>query len=97
MSHFEVSGGFTRAQPQYEFANEFLKKIKLHTCHSSSEIAFNNLKNINPNLNENNIISLAFLATNESLPEEEREIFKKCLEYKLNDNYMKGQEAIKPN
>jgi hypothetical protein len=77
-----------------EFSNSFLQKIKLHTSPTSSEIAFNNLKKINSNLDDNNIITMAILASNQTLPNEEREIFKKCLEYKLNDNYLKGQEAI---
>ena len=76
-----------------EFAANFLQKIKLHTQKSSSEISFENLKKSNPNLNENNIFAIAFLACNESLPEEDREIFKQSLEMKLRENYEQGTQA----
>jgi hypothetical protein len=44
------------------------------------------MKKIDKNFTENNFFALAYMATNEALSEEEREIFKKCLKIKLDEN-----------
>jgi hypothetical protein len=56
--------------------------LQYYTSQSSSEIYIQNMKNIHPSLNENNIYGLALLSVNPAIPEEERQIFKKCLELK---------------
>jgi len=81
-----IQGGFTGAQPQYDFANSILSKISYYKDTSSSQICFDNMKKIDKNFTENNFFALAYMATNEALSEEEREIFKKCLKIKLDEN-----------
>jgi hypothetical protein len=81
-----IEGGFTGAQPQYDFANSILSKISYYKETSSSQICFENMKKIDKNFNENNFFALAYMATNPALPEAEREIFKKCLQIKLDEN-----------
>ena len=65
-----------------DFANSLLERINYNTKIASSKIGFENLKKINPSLTEDNIYSLAIMANNIAITEEEREIFKKCLELK---------------
>jgi hypothetical protein len=69
-----------------DFANSILSKISYYKETSSSQICFENMKKIDKNFNENNFFALAYMATNPALPEEEREIFKKCLQIKLDEN-----------
>jgi hypothetical protein len=58
------------------------KLLEYHTSLSGSEIYLENMKRIHPSLNEDDILGLALLATNPAISEEEREVFKKCLEMK---------------
>lgn len=58
------------------------KLLEYHTSHSGSQIYLDNMKRIHPSLNENDIYGLALLSVNPAIPEEERLIFKKCLEIK---------------
>jgi hypothetical protein len=65
-----------------EFANQLLERINYNTKLASAQIGFQNLKNLSPSLTEDNIYSLAIMANNTAISEEEREVFKKCLELK---------------
>lgn len=58
------------------------KLLEYYTTTSGSEIYIENMKRIHPSLNENDIYGLALLSTNPAISEEERSIFKKCLELK---------------
>jgi hypothetical protein len=58
-----------------------------HTSLSNTTIAFENLKKINNKLDENNIISLAYLSTNQYISDEEREQFKTQLKEKSQKEY----------
>lgn len=58
------------------------KLLDYYTSTNSSEIYIENMKRIHPSLNENDIYGLALLSTNPAISEEERTIFKKCLELK---------------
>lgn len=58
-----------------------------HTSLSSTTIAIENLKKINNRLDENNIISLAYLSTNPHISDEDREQFKKQLKEKAQSEY----------
>lgn len=77
-----------------DFANSILSKISYYKETSSSQICFENMKKIDKNFNENNFFALAYMATNPALPEAEREIFKKCLQIKLDEN---ASYSILPN
>ena len=58
------------------------KLLEYYTSQSSSEIYLDNLKRMHPTLDENNIYTLALLSINPAIPEDERAVFKKCLELK---------------
>lgn len=58
------------------------KLLEYHTSHSGSHIYVENMKRFHPSLSENDIYGLALLSVNPAIPEEERLIFKKCLEIK---------------
>jgi hypothetical protein len=58
------------------------KLLEYQTSLSGSEIYIENMKRLHPSLNENDIYGLALLSVNPAIPEEEREVFKKCLEIK---------------
>jgi hypothetical protein len=51
-----------------------------------SQIAFENLKKIDKGLTPDNIFALAYMATNEAIPEEDREIFKQMLQVKIDEH-----------
>lgn len=83
-----------------DFANSILSKISYYKETSSSQICFENMKRIDKNFDENNFFALAYMATNPALPEEEREIFKKCLKIKLEQNAnlsILPLEKVEPN
>lgn len=77
-----------------EFANSLLEKITYDTKLTSSKIGFDNL-NKKFGLSSDNIYSLAYMAQNPAITEEEREIFKKCLQYKLNQQNEELENTIK--
>ena len=62
--------------------NTFLKSIQYHRALQSSTIALENLKKFNKNLDENNMLTNAFLANNPYISNEEREIFNKQMKEK---------------
>ena len=50
-----------------------LKKVEYHTSLQSTDIALENLKKVNNKLEDNNIVTLAYLANNSCLNNEDRE------------------------
>jgi hypothetical protein len=54
-----------------------LKKIDYYTSLQSTDIALNNLKKLNSRLDENNIVTLAYLANNPHINNEDREKYEK--------------------
>lgn len=78
--------------------------LKYHTSLQGTDIAINNLKKLNNKLNENNIITLAFLSNNSYINEEDRIKYNKQLkdvatiEYQrmsayINDNIYRNQDS----
>jgi hypothetical protein len=70
-----------------EYSYALLDRLNYHKNINSSENAIKNLSKINKNLNESNILSLAYLANNPALSEEERNIFMKCVKLKAMQEY----------
>lgn len=58
-----------------------------HTSLQGSSIALENLNKLNTQLDENNIVSLAYLATNPYIPEEDREKYDKKMKEKAQSEY----------
>ena len=56
-------------------AQQLLDRLNYHKLFSSSTNAINNLNRINPKLNDNNILTHAYLATNPVISEEERKLY----------------------
>jgi len=56
--------------------------LKYYTSLQGTDIAINNLKKLNNKLDEDNIITLAFLANNSCINEEERKKYNKQLKEK---------------
>ena len=73
------------------------KLLEYYTSSSGSEIYIENMKRIHPSLNENDIYGLALLSTNPAISEEERSIFKKCLELKASqmNEQLKKLDAVR--
>jgi ferritin len=78
-----LGSGFRKGRCPFE-RNAF---PNYHTSLSNTTIAFENLKKINNKLDENNIISLAYLSTNQYISDEEREQFKTQLKEKSQKEY----------
>jgi hypothetical protein len=70
-----------------DFSRALLNRLNYHKTLHSSENAINNLKKMNGNLNESNIFTLAYLANNPALSEEERNIFMECVKAKASEEY----------
>ena len=66
-----------------------LKKVNYYTSLQSTDIALDNLKKLNNKLDDTNIITLAYLANNPYLNDQERENFKKQLQIKAMIEYEK--------
>ena len=64
-------------------------KVDYHTSLQSTEIALENLKKLNNKLDDNNIITLAYLANNPYLNDEDRAKFEKELKIKAMIEYEK--------
>ena len=73
-----------------DFAKDMLN---YYTSQSSSNILLGNLKNIHPSLTEDNYLSLAIMACNESISQEDRDIFKKCLQIKFKQIEEEGRKS----
>jgi hypothetical protein len=80
------------------------KKVEYYTSLQGTDIAINNLKKINNKLDEDNIITLAFLANNSCINEEERKKYNKQLKEKamieynnistyINDNIYRNEDS----
>lgn len=68
---------------------------KYYTSLQSTDIAINNLKKINNRLDENNIVTLAFLANNPHISDEDREKYEKQLIHFLKVEQTKIEEIKK--
>jgi len=62
-------------------------KMDYHTSLQSSKIALENLNRFNKKLDENNVLTNAFLAQNPFISDEEREIFNKQMKEKALQEY----------
>jgi hypothetical protein len=65
-----------------DFALDLLKKYN----QGPTEIALSNMMKIDKGFNTDNVFALAYLATNESIPEEDREVFKQLVHLKIEQN-----------
>jgi hypothetical protein len=63
------------------------KSIQYYTSLQSTDIALNNLKKLNNRLDENNIITLAYLVNNPNINNEDREKYSKQLKEKSINEY----------
>lgn len=68
-------------------AQQLLDRLNYHKSFTSSTNAINNLKRMNSKLNDNNILTHAYLATNPAISEEERNIYMQCLKVKAMTDY----------
>jgi hypothetical protein len=75
-------------------AQQLLDKLNYHKSLTSSTNAITNLQRINPKLNENNILTHAYLVSNPAISDEEREIYLKCLRVKAIQDYEKFSKEI---
>ena len=75
-------------------AQQLLDKLNYHKSLTSSTNAINNLQKINPKLNENNILTHAYLVSNPAISDEEREIYLKCLRVKAIQDYEKFSKEV---
>ncbi len=62
-------------------------KVDYHTSLQSSRIALENLNRFNKKLDQNNVLTNAFLAQNPFISDEEREIFNKQMKQKALEEY----------
>jgi len=65
------------------------KSIQYYTSLQSTDIALNNLKKLNNRLDENNIVTLAYLVNNPHISDEDREKYNKRLKIKATMEYEK--------
>lgn len=65
----------------------FTELINYHTSLCSTSITMENLKKLNSKLDENNIVSLAYMATNPYIPDEDREKYEKQMKEKAQLEY----------
>ena len=75
-------------------AQQLLDKLNYHKSLTSSTNAINNLQKINPKLNENNILTHAYLVSNPAISDEEREIYLKCFRVKAIQDYEKFSKEV---
>jgi len=74
-------------KPSTPDVSKIIDKLNYHTSLQGSSIAMENLNKLNPNLDKNNIIALAYLATNPYIPEEDREEYDKKMKEKAQSEY----------
>lgn len=73
-----------------------MEKVEYYTSLNGTNIALQNLKKINNKLDENNVVTLAFLANNPYLDNEDREKYSNKLkeialkEYEIYSNFLKS-------
>lgn len=68
-------------------ASAILEQIKNKKKIQNSENVIQYLQKLNKNLNSDNIVTLAYLANNELVNEEERAIFLECLKEKTRQEF----------
>jgi hypothetical protein len=73
------------------------KTLQYHTSLQSTEITLDNLKKFNNNLDGNNLVTLAFLATNTNISEEDRQKYNKLLKEKATNEYEIYSKYINDN
>lgn len=62
------------------YTKTLLERLNYNTEMVSTQNAIENIKKINPRLNENNYILMAYMSKNPAISQEERDIFKRCME-----------------
>lgn len=77
-------------------ASEILQNIKNNKKIQTTENIVNYLQRVNKNLNTNNILTLAYLANNPAITEEERNIFLECLREKSKQEYELYKGSMTP-
>jgi hypothetical protein len=65
-----------------DFVLDLLKKYN----QGPTEIALSNMQKIDKGFNTDNVFALAYLATNEAIPEADREVFKQLVHLKIEAN-----------
>jgi hypothetical protein len=65
-----------------DFVLDLLKKYN----QGPTEIALSNMQKIDKGFNTDNVFALAYLATNEAIPEADREVFKELVHLKIEAN-----------
>jgi galactokinase len=65
-----------------EFVLDLIKKYR----QGPTEIALSNMQKIDKGFNTDNVFALAYLATNEAIPEADREVFKQLVHLKIEAN-----------
>jgi len=68
-------------------SSPLFERINFHTSLTGSNIAINNLKKLNNKLDENSVVTLAYLANNPYINESEREEFEKQMKKKALEEY----------
>ena len=72
-----------------DFVLDLLKKYN----QGPTEIALSNMMKIDKGFNTDNVFALAYLATNEAIPEADREVFKQLVHLKIEAN---RNQVVKP-
>lgn len=72
-----------------------IEKIKYHTSLQGSDIAFENLKKMNNKLDETNVITLAYLAMNPYLTDDERAKYSNHLKELAMKEYLQMQLRLR--
>jgi len=75
-------------------AQNLLDKINYHKSMECSTNAITNLQKVNPRLNEDNILTLAYLISSPAISKEEKEIYEKCLRIKAEMQYKQYEKAV---
>lgn len=75
-------------------AQNLLDKINYHKSMESSTNAIVSLQKVNPRLNEDNILTLAYLMSSPAISKEEKEIYEKCLHAKAQMVYERYKLAV---
>jgi hypothetical protein len=76
-----------------DFVLDLLKKYN----QGPTEIALSNMQKIDKGFNTDNVFALAYLATNEAIPEADREVFKQLVHLKIEANRNQKIKVEKPD
>jgi hypothetical protein len=77
------------------FSKSLLERMTYHTTSYGTEIGFENLKKMHPSLTETNPITLAYMACNPSIDEDERQILKECFRRAVDSEQRNLQKFLK--